>query len=151
MNSKKTHSEGVYYITIFGNSSRDNTKKSKQRELSVNNCLLCSLLLGFAEVEYFSSEFLLCSYRSPFINYPKEFSNVLVELTFYSNRLVIANTKENSYSFFKKNNLNTHVSVKTSAFIKTCMLLTLNIPVSVKSGNGEISISENFILLMQGG
>ena len=42
VNSKKTHSEGVYYITIFGKISRDNTTKSKQRELNVNKH--CSLL-----------------------------------------------------------------------------------------------------------
>ena len=64
VNSKKTHSEGVYYITIFGKSSRDNTKESTRRELNVNKhwavcTLLPSLLLGLAELQYFwSPEFL---------------------------------------------------------------------------------------------
>ena len=60
VNSKKTYSEGEYYITIFGKSSRDNTKDSTRRELNVNkHCTICtlvrSLLLALAELQYFLS------------------------------------------------------------------------------------------------
>ena len=87
VNSKKTHSEGDYNITIFGKSSLDSTKESTRRELNVNkHCavctLLCSLLLlDLAELQYFlSPEFLpihMYSYSSPFINYQKEFREEL--------------------------------------------------------------------------
>ena len=55
VNSKKTHSEGVYYITILGKSSCDNMKESTQRESThfASCTLLFSLLLGLAELQYF--------------------------------------------------------------------------------------------------
>ena len=93
VNSKKTHSKGVYYITIFGKSSRDNTKKSKQRELNVNKhwqssaLFLRSFGLGSKFNIFLLNFFCAARVLHLSINYPKEFSDVLVELTFYSNRL----------------------------------------------------------------